>query len=422
MKLAVYGDTIAALTTAVVLADTGNQVGLICPPQATDPLEQRLAVEPGLAALFESAQAAGRLSLTTVEAVMDWPLHFFVMRPEQQDWAVALSDQLARGNTPCILINRATFPIGTSERLQAHIARQRSCELVVEPDFVPEGRAIQAFMRPDRILIGTESPSAEALMRELYRPFNRNRDVIQVLSPRAAEMTKFATNAMLATRISFINEMAQLAEALDVDIEQVRQGLGSDHRIGFDFLYPGLGFGGPNFARDVARLAETLRERGVDGAMLEAVLAVNEAQKEVLFRKAWRHFGFDLQGRVFALWGLSYKPLSASVENAPSLPLARALMAQGARLRVHDPAAVNAFVTTLPVAMRQQVEICETPEAAAEGADGIMLLTEWKCYWHPDWSKLRVRMRTPVVFDGRNIYAPETVRQAGFTYYGVGRR
>jgi len=422
MKLVVYGDTVAALTTAAVLADTGNQVALVCPGDTQDILNHRLAVEPGLEPLFEAARQAGRLKLTTLEQVVDRPVHFFVMRPEQQAWAEQLAGRLAQGVGPCTLINRATFPIGTSEALQARIQTGRSCALVVEPDFVPEGRAVHAFTRPDRILIGTDSAAAEALIRELYRPFNRNRDVIQVLSPRAAEMTKFATNAMLATRISFINEMAQLAEALDVDIEQVRQGLGSDHRIGFDFLYPGLGFGGPNFARDVARLADTLRERGVDGTMLEAVLAVNEAQKEVLFRKAWQHFGYELQGRVFALWGLSYKPLSASVENAPSVPLAQTLIAQGARVRVHDPAATAAFVAALPERLRHQVVVCDTPEAAVEEADGVMLLTEWKCYWHPDWEALKGGMRTPVVFDGRNIYPPERVRQVGFEYYGVGRR
>ena len=423
MRIQVHGDTVAALTVAAVLADTGNRVTLLLPDDLSEALlRQRARSEPGLIPLLERVEAAGRLQVTQRDSNPAAEVFIFAMSAERQGWAEALCDEIAvAGSAPCLLVNRATFPIGTSEALQRRIAAQRPCTLVVEPDFISEGRAIESYTRPARILLGCEDEEGVELMRELYRPFNRNRDVIQVVTPRAAELTKFATNAMLATRISFINEIAQLAEACGVDVEQVRQGLGMDRRIGFDFLYPGVGFGGPNFARDVLRLARTMAEQGVDSTLLDAVLAINEQQKEALFRKAWRHFDRNLQGRRFALWGLSYKPNTASVINAPSVPLARALLAQDARLAVHDPAAADAFLAALTEQERTGVAVADSPELAASGSDGIMLVTEWKAYWQPDWRALREDMRTPVVFDGRNIYTPERVRAAGFAYHGIGR-
>ena len=423
MRIHVHGDTVAALTVAAVLADTGNRVTLVLPADLSETgLRERARSEPGLVPLLERVEAAGRLRLTRNGPDHAAEVFILAMSAERQGWAEALCDEIAAADkAPCLLVNRATFPIGTSEALHRRVAAHRPCILVVEPDFISEGRAIESYTRPARILLGCEDTEGVALMRELYRPFNRNRDVIQVVTPRAAELTKFATNAMLATRISFINEIAQLAEACGVDVEQVRQGLGMDRRIGFDFLYPGVGFGGPNFARDVLRLARTMAEQGVDSTLLDAVLDINEQQKEALFRKAWQHFDRDLCGRRFALWGLSYKPNTASVVNAPSVPLARALLAQGARLAVHDPAATEPFLAVLTEQERAGVEEADTPEQAAAGSDGIMLVTEWKAYWQPDWGHLHAQMRTPVIFDGRNIYTPDRVRAAGFAYHGIGR-
>ena len=424
MRLSVYGDTVAAMVTAAVLADTGNEVWLVLPEDVERAqMAARAQLEPGLAALLDGPTLHWAETQAAREQAWRQDVHFFVMSPEREVWAFETAAAMGKAASgACVLVNRATFTVGTSERLKATVEQAgRGCHLVVEPDFMTEGRAIQDFMRPDRILLGTDDAVAESVMRELYRPFNRNRDVIQRLSPRAAELTKFATNAMLATRISFINELAQLAEAFEVDVEQVRQALGSDHRIGFDFLYPGIGFGGPNFARDVQRMAEMMRQHRVDGTMLQAVLRVNDQQKEALFRKAWRHFDRDLRGRRFTFWGVSYKPGTASVVNAPSIVLARALLAQGAEVCIHDhPAVMEQFRER--VGPRYQSVQTETDMyAAARESDGVMLLTEWKHYWHPDWMRLHDLMRTPVLFDGRNIYDPDTVRQAGFAYYGIGR-
>lgn len=424
MRVAIYGDSVSAITCAAALADTGNRVTLVpFTPLTEKHLLARVAEEPGLPALVRGGLAMGTLVLAQAQsAAPDAEVQIFAMQAEQQGWAETLAEALGKAaGGPVTLVVRATFPIGTAEKLHAMVAQQRTCALVVEPDFLSEGRAVSGFTRPDRILVGTTSAEAEACMRELYRPFNRNRDVMLVVTPRAAELTKFATNAMLAARISLMNEMAQLAERYGVDVEQVRQGLGMDRRIGFDFLYPGVGFGGPHFARDVQRLGETMRQQGVAPELLEAVLSINEQQKEALFRKAWQHYRQDLNDKTFTVWGLSYKPQTASVVNAPSLPLVRALLAQGARVQVYDPAAMDAFREALTECERTQVAFCSDPYEALQDSDGLMLVTEWKLFWHPDWDVVQTRMRTPVVFDGRNIYPPERLRKMGFVYYGIGR-
>ncbi len=424
MNIAVYGDSTAAITCAAAFAETGNHVTLV-PFVAMDEagLLRQVAEEPGVPALVSTGLQNGTFKLAPLQkTVRDAQVQIFAMQAEQQMWAEQLTATLAESGTQAVtLVVRATFPVGSAERLQARIAEKRSCALVVEPDFLPEGRALSAFKRPDRILLGTTSREAEACMRNLYRPFNRNRDVILVVSPRAAELTKFATNAMLATRVSFMNELAQLAESYGVDIEQVRQGLGMDRRIGFDFLYPGVGFGGPYFARDVQRLAEMMRAQQVDAGLLDAVLDINALQKEALFRKAWVHYDYALEGRIFTLWGVSYKPHTESVINAPSVPLARALLAQGAEIKLYDPAAMQAFMAVLTEQEKARVQPCETPYQALSDSDGLMLVTEWKPFWHPDWCAVKAAMRTPVIFDGRNIYSPERLKDEGFVYYGIGR-
>lgn len=278
---------------------------------------------------------------------------------------------------------------------------------------------IQNFRRPDRILLGCYDPAGIRLMRELYAPYNRNRDVVMEMTPRSAELTKFASNAMLATRISFMNEMADVAESFGADIEEVRQGMGSDHRIGYDYLYPGIGFGGPHFARDVASLAATVREAGSRGELLDAVLEINRQQREVLFRKAWRHFDMDLRDKVFALWGVAYKPGSGEIRNAPGLHLIQVLLDQGATVQLYDPEAMAA--TQQHFTAQPQLHYADGAIEALEGADALMVVTEWKPFWSPDFEQMKRVMRQPVVFDGRNLYSPQKMAQLGILYYGVGR-
>lgn len=427
MKLVIHGETLSALTVAAALAESGNDVWL-CPsvPMDSARLQQHVAAEPNLGRLLEQLQASGRLHVSAErkEAVAWSAVHFLLMASDALDKAQAVATDLSQNaHERVYLINRTTFPIGTTRALAAQVQQHGTrCHWAVEPDFMTPGRMLLDFTRPPRILVGSEDEAMIGLLRNLYRPFNRNCDVMQVMAPEAAELTKFATNAMLATRISFINEMAQLAESFGVDIEQVRHGLGADPRIGYDFLYPGVGFGGPHFAHDVANLAHTMQARQVPADLLTAVLAINESQKEILFRKAWQHYGMQLAGRTFTLWGLSYKPGTTSVVNAASLPLARALLAQGARLQVHDPAAGEAFMQHFALeAGAGQVVAYDDPYAALEGSSGLMLLTEWKRYWNPDFERLAALLREPVIFDGRNIYDPTVAADFGLIYYGVGR-
>ena len=278
---------------------------------------------------------------------------------------------------------------------------------------------IQNFRRPDRILLGSESEPAVAQMRELYTPYNRNRDVMMVMSPRSAELSKFASNAMLATRISFMNEMADVAESVGADIEEVRQGMGSDQRIGFDYLYPGTGFGGPNFAKDVASLADTVRAAGSRGQLLDAVLEINRQQREVLFRKAWRHFDMDFPGKRVALWGSAYKPGSSDIRNAPSIRLIEALLGQGAEVQLYDPEAMDAVRSCF--SSTEKLFYGENHYQVLEQSDALMVVTEWKPFWSPDFDQLLQRMKRPVIFDGRNLYRPEVMQKLGIVYYGIGR-
>ncbi len=427
MKLVIHGETLAALTAAAALAESGNDVWLRpLHPMDETRLLQQAGVEPNLARTLTAQMQSGRLRVSADRnAATLWSgVHFLLMAADELEEACQLAQVLSVSPHARIhLINRSTFPIGTTRQLAEQVAQEgKTCHWAMEPDFMTPGRMLLDFTRPPRILVGSEDAAVIGLLRNLYRPFNRNRDVMQVMAPEAAEMTKFATNAMLATRVSFINEMAQLAESFGVDVEQVRQGLGADPRIGYDFLYPGVGFGGPHFAQDVANLAETMRERQVPAGLLSAVLAINASQKEVLFRKAWQHYGMQLAGRTFTLWGLSYKPGTDSVINAASIPLTRALLAQGARVRVHDPAALENFMEQFVVeAGEGQVTPCEDPYAALSDSSGLMLLTEWKPYWNPDFERMATALREPVIFDGRNIYDPAVVQDFGLTYYGVGR-
>lgn len=430
MQLDIYGDTLLALVTATALASTGNRVTLHVPPgSVADELSagQMPFQEPDLPALLAEQQHAGRLRRADVEALpeADGEVVFIAFSPADQWRAEALISYLAaRQGVPCLLVNQSNFPVGTSSSLQRELQQNADPQVpravVCLPELLQEGNALASFMRPAHLLLGCECPWAETLMREILRPFNRLRDVIQLMRLPEAEFTKLAINGMLATRLGFINDMACLADNLQLDIEKVRRGMGADPRIGEAYLYPGCGFGGLNFSRNVMSLADTLHDSGVGSALLDQVLLINERQKEVLFRKLWRHYHTDLAGKTVALWGASFKPGTDRIDNGPALKLLEALWAQQVTVRVHDPKALPALQQHY--GERADLQLLADPYQAAEGADALLLVTEWKQYWAPDFTLLKQLMRAPVLLDGRNVLDPDFVRQSGFVYYGVGRQ
>ncbi|MFN3712862.1 MAG: UDP-glucose dehydrogenase family protein [Alcanivoracaceae bacterium] len=430
MHLDVYGDTLTALVTAAALASTGHVVTLRVPPgAAADELDaERLPFqEPGLDALMDEQQHAGRLQRGDFKATSDDQVDavFLALSPSAQSAAEQIVDRLAaRAEQSWLVVNQSNFPVGTSEQLQIRLQRGAAVTVnravICMPEMLQEGAALQSFMRPSHLLVGCDSDWAEQLIREILRPFSRLRENFRIMLPREAEFTKLAINGMLATRLGFMNDMASLADALGIDIEHVRKGMGADPRIGEAYLYPGCGFGGMNFSRNVMSLASTLEASGVGSELLEQVLLINERQKEVLFRKLWQHYRTDLRSRSVAMWGAAFKPGTGRIDNAPSLRLLEALWAQGVTVRVHDPRALPSLHARF--GERDDLVLVDDPYEAARGADAVMLVTEWKDYWSPDFPRLHSLMKFPVVLDGRNILDPGFVRASGFIYYGIGRQ
>ncbi|MDG6774067.1 UDP-glucose/GDP-mannose dehydrogenase family protein [Thiomicrorhabdus sp. ZW0627] len=432
MKVSVFGCELSGLVTAGALAQTGNQV--VAMPIGVAKVEDlRDGVlpreEPGLSQLVKSQIEEGGLVFES-----EWETgveHGEVLILSMPSWRLDRAEEVVKvigesATRDVLVVNQSSFPIGTADRFenqvkQAFARRGLSAEVsvVAMPEFISEGSAIGDFTRPDRIVLGSGDEEAIKKIRDLMRPFNRVTDQVKVMSTRAAEYTKFAVNALLATRISLINELANNAEHFEIDMEEVRQGLGSDSRIGFSYLYPGCGFGGPSFAADVKSLVGTLRSKGYDADLLKAVLSNNESQKEILFRKAWRFFNTDLKGKKIAVWGLSFKPNTSTVENAPSINTIEALVAQGASVCAYDPKAVPDFKANWQDG--SGVDYSDDMYDALEGADALFILTEWKAFWNPDYALMKERMKTAVIFDGRNIYDPEVIRAQGFRYFGVGR-
>jgi UDPglucose 6-dehydrogenase len=317
-------------------------------------------------------------------------------------------------------------PVGTGEKVKAEIeaalARRNLAiefDVVSNPEFLKEGAAIEDFMRPDRVVVGTDNPRTTELLRALYEPFTRNRERFVVMDVRSAELTKYAANAMLATKISFMNELANLAERLGADIEKVRTGIGSDPRIGYHFIYPGAGYGGSCFPKDVQALQRTARGVGYEPTLLSAVETVNKNQKSFLAGKIRKHFGGDLQGRVIALWGLAFKPNTDDMREAPALTVINELLAAGAQVRAFDPVAMNEARRVL--GEREGLTLVPDAHAALEGADALAIVTEWREFRSPDFDRLKARLKAPVIFDGRNLYNPDLMKRFGFSYYGVGR-
>jgi len=424
MRVLLYGSELSAATAAAALAWVGHQVQWL--PHADAPWSalsqvEWLRSEPELMTHLEQGMSNGTLKVIEDISQAAVPeVIWLALSPVQRNAASELLENpLLAHQSGIVLINNSTFPVGETERLQALVGRQHTS--VALADTLEEGRAWASFTRPTRWLLGCDDATGEQVTRELLRAFNRRSEVFQCMPRRAAELTKLAINGMLATRISYMNEIAGLADTLGVDVEHVRQGMGADSRIGFEYLYPGCGFGGPNFSRDLMRLADVQLQSGRYSALLEQVMDINEQKKETLFRKLWSHFSGELAGKTVAVWGAAFKPGTARIDHAPVLTLLEALWAQGVKVQLHDPAAVPALRTM--VGERDDLRtFYDDPYQACEGADALMLVTEWKTYWNPDWHRLALLLNGKLVLDGRNIYDPEFVASCGLMYRGIGRR
>ena len=392
--------------------------------------------EPGLAELVSQNLAASRLQFTAdpAIAVAHGQVQFIAVgTPPDADGSADLDSVFAVAETiarwrdePVIIVEKSTVPVGTGDRLQAHIARvlahtgkSLDFHIASNPEFFKEGAAIADCKRPDRIVIGTDNPEVREVLRELYAPFNRNHDRLMFMSLRSAELTKYAANCMLATKISFINQIAELAERLGADIEAVRLGIGADPRIGYHFIYPGCGYGGSCFPKDVRALIHTATANGCASDLLQAVEDTNQRQKHKLFERIERHFGGELRGRTFALWGLAFKPNTDDMREAPSRTLMEALWAAGARVRAFDPVAMTEAQRLY--GHDDRLLLMGTPEATLPGADGLVICTEWQVFKAPDFDLIAHQLKQPVIFDGRNIYDPERLAKRGITYFGIGR-
>ncbi len=439
MKVTVFGIGYVGLVQAAVLAEAGHKVCCVdVNPKRVADLQAGIIpiYEPGLSSLVQQGVAQGQLEFTTDAAVgvAFGELQFIAVgTPPDEDgsadlqYVLKVAASIAEHMTSAkIVINKSTVPVGTGDKVRAVIqaglaARQANIEFAVvsNPEFLKEGAAVADCQRPDRIILGTDNLWAEKTLRELYAPFNRNHDKIIVMDVRSAELTKYAANCMLATKISFMNEMANLAELLGADIEQVRHGIGSDPRIGYHFIYPGCGYGGSCFPKDVQALIRTAEQTGYNTALLKSVETVNKQQKHKLFKKLQQHFGADLSGKTVAVWGLSFKPNTDDMREAPSRDLMEALWAAGASVQAFDPEAMEE--TQRIYGIRADLKLVGTKEAALHQADVLVICTEWKTFRSPDFEQLRQSLKTPVIVDGRNLFDPAKMQALGFSYYAIGR-
>ncbi|MEF8734610.1 MAG: UDP-glucose/GDP-mannose dehydrogenase family protein [Candidatus Accumulibacter meliphilus] len=439
MKITVIGTGYVGLVSGTCLADVGNDV--LCLDLDADKIrilkEGGIPIfEPGLAAMVKANVDAGRLRFTTdvEEAVAHGLLQFIAVgTPPDEDgsadlqYVVAAARKVGRFMSEYkVVVDKSTVPVGTADKVQAAIAEELAARgasidysVVSNPEFLKEGAALEDFMKPDRIVVGTQDPRAIEVMRELYSPFQRNHERLLVMDVRSAELTKYAANAMLATRISFMNELANLSERLGADIELVRKGIGSDPRIGFDFLYPGAGYGGSCFPKDVQALIRTANGAGHELKVLQAVEEANDAQKSVLTQKIVKRLGDDLSGKTIALWGLAFKPNTDDMREAPSRVLIAELLARGARVRAYDPVASREAQRIF--AGETRIEFVDKPMLAVQGADVLAIVTEWKEFRAPDFPAIKSLLKTPAIFDGRNLYDPAVPRRAGLEYFAIGR-
>lgn len=450
MKITVIGTGYVGLVTGTCLAELGNTVFCLDLDQLKIDMLNKGEIpifEPGLKELVDRNRMAGRLLFSTdvAASVAHGDIQFIAVgTPPDEDGSADLQYVLAAARNIGrhmsdfkVVVGKSTVPVGTGEKVQAVIAQELARRshpggpgfaVVSNPEFLKEGAAVEDFMRPDRIVIGTDATPAGLRAREtmdrLYAPFTRNHDRILHMDVRSAEFTKYAANAMLATRISFMNELANLADKVGVDIEHVRKGIGSDPRIGYSFLYAGTGYGGSCFPKDVQALVKTAAEYGQGLQVLQAVEAVNQGQKQVLVDKILARYGDDLTGRTFALWGLAFKPNTDDMRAAPSRVIIAELVRRGARVQANDPVAMDEARRCLALDQTdlKAVTFHEQPMQALQNADALVIATEWKAYRTPDLEAMKAALREPAIFDGRNLYEPADMRQAGFHYEGIGRQ
>ncbi|GAB3374822.1 UDP-glucose dehydrogenase family protein [Azotobacter armeniacus] len=440
MKVTVFGIGYVGLVQSAVLAEVGHDV--LCVDIDEEKIESLSQghiplYEPGLETLVRENHAAGRLNFTTDAAtgVKRGEVQFIAVgTPANEDGSADLRYVLAVAETIAehmerhqVIVDKSTVPVGTADRVVSCVAEtlarrgreDLTFEVVSNPEFLKEGSAVADCMRPDRIVIGTSSRAAEEVMRELYAPFNRNHEKIIIMDAHSAELTKYAANCMLATKISFMNEMASLAEMLGADIELVRRGIGSDPRIGYDFIYAGAGYGGSCFPKDVQALIRTAECIDFDAKLLKAVAQRNKEQKTSLFKKIGHHFEGALQGRTFAIWGLSFKPRTDDMREAPSRTLMESLWAAGARVQAYDPEAMEEAQRLY--GNRTDLTLCGTKEAALKDADALVIVTDWQAFKAPDFEFIKQQLRQPLIFDGRNLFEPGRLQKKGITYYSIGR-
>ena len=431
MKIAVIGTGYVGLVTGTCFAESGNHVTCVdIDPKKIETLKAGgiPIYEPGLEELVRR-NAGQRLFFTTsiAEAMQDTDVAFIAVgTPPGENgeadlqYVLTAAEQLGRAMTKaCVVVNKSTVPVGSAEKVAAVLEKvtKHPFDVVSNPEFLKEGAAIDDFMRPDRVVVGVSSDRARAVMADLYAPFVRVEQPILFMDPPSAELTKYAANAMLATRISFMNDIAALCDRLGADVDHVRKGMGSDKRIGYPFLFPGVGFGGSCFPKDVRAVMTMARQVGLDFDILRAVERVNERQKRLLFDRAVKHFGGSVAGKTFGIWGLAFKPKTDDMREAPALTLIQLLTGAGAHVVAHDPVAGEVAQGLVG----PHVRIATEPYACAEGADALFLVTEWNEFRMPEWARLKSLMRERVVFDGRNLWDAKKAREAGFTYYGVGR-
>jgi UDPglucose 6-dehydrogenase len=439
MHITIFGTGYVGLVTGACLAEVGNDV--VCVDVDAAKIARLEAgeipiFEPGLEEVVADNRATGRLRFTTdaVAAIAHAQMLFIAVgTPPDEDGSADLSHVLTVARTIgrnirdySIVVNKSTVPVGTAalvqEAIAAELARRKAdiaFDVVSNPEFLKEGDAVKDCMRPDRIVIGSGSARAIEQLKTLYAPFNRNHERLVLMDVRSAELTKYAANAMLATKISFMNEMANIAERVGADIELVRHGIGSDPRIGYSFIYPGAGYGGSCFPKDVRALEYTARQSGYEPRLLTAVEGVNDEQKGKLFELIERHFSGALHGKTIAVWGLAFKPNTDDMREASSRRLLQQLWDAGASVRAYDPEA-RAEARRL-YGERADLVLCEDMQAALQGADALAIVTEWKAFWSADLGRIRAALRSPAIFDGRNIYEPAAVEAAGIAYYGIGR-
>jgi UDPglucose 6-dehydrogenase len=439
MKVTVFGIGYVGLVQAAVLSDVGHEVYCVDVNQEKiDDLKQGIIpiYEPGLEPLVKSNYAAGRIHFTTdAKAGVEFGdvQLIAVGTPPDEDGSADLKYVLSVAETiatymtrEVIVIDKSTVPVGTADKVRDKINSVLAAKgssipfhVVSNPEFLKEGAAVNDCMRPDRIVIGTNDESVKPIMRELYEPFNRNHDRIIFMDTRSAELTKYAANCMLATKISFMNEMANLAEKLGADIEMVRQGIGSDERIGYHFIYPGCGYGGSCFPKDVQALIRTAQEIGFDSQILKAVESVNDRQKYKLFEYINAHFDGNLKDKTFAIWGLSFKPKTDDMREASSRTLMESLWDAGAKVNAYDPEAMEECQRIY--GSRDDLNLCGTKEAALKKTDGLVICTEWQNFKAPDFELIQKEIPNTVIFDGRNLYNPERMEERGIDYYAIGR-